>query len=115
MWPDRRFIDLVGVELPIIQAPMAGASGTELAIEVCRAGGLGSLPCAMLDSQQMRDSLAAVQQATERPCNVNFFCHQSVVARESDQVAWQARLTHPAAHRLMKQPANSSNRCGLKW
>ena len=48
MWPDRRALDLFKIDLPIIQAPMAGSSGAELAIAVAEAGGLGSLPCAML-------------------------------------------------------------------
>ena len=46
MWPDRRLLDLIGIDLPIIQAPMAGASGSAMAIAVSEAGGLGSLPCA---------------------------------------------------------------------
>lgn len=46
MWPDRRILDLLGIELPIIQAPMAGANGSAMAIAVSEAGGLGSLPCA---------------------------------------------------------------------
>ena len=33
---------------PIIQAPMAGVQNSKLAIAVCQAGGIGSLPCAML-------------------------------------------------------------------
>jgi nitronate monooxygenase len=40
--------ELFGVELPIIQAPMAGVQGSALAIAVSNAGGLGSLPCALL-------------------------------------------------------------------
>ena len=52
MWPDRRLLDLLGIELPIIQAPMAGANGSAMAIAVSEAGGLGSLPCAMLDARQ---------------------------------------------------------------
>ena len=47
-WPDTRLIDLLGIKLPIIQAPMAGATGAEMAVAVAKAGGLGSLPCAMV-------------------------------------------------------------------
>ncbi|HWH84464.1 MAG TPA: nitronate monooxygenase, partial [Burkholderiaceae bacterium] len=43
--------DLLGTALPVIQAPMAGVQGSALAIAVCEAGGLGSLPCAMLSPQ----------------------------------------------------------------
>ena len=48
MWPDRRLRDLVGIEIPVIQAPMVGANGSAMAIAVSEAGGLGSLPCGML-------------------------------------------------------------------
>jgi nitronate monooxygenase len=51
---------LLGIELPIVQAPMAGVQGGALAIAVCSAGGLGSLPCAMLGMDAMRNELAAV-------------------------------------------------------
>ncbi|MBW0149793.1 MAG: nitronate monooxygenase, partial [Phenylobacterium sp.] len=47
-WPDRRITDLFQVAHPILQAPMAGASGVALALAVSRAGGLGALPCALL-------------------------------------------------------------------
>jgi nitronate monooxygenase len=53
MWPDRRVLDLFGIEHPIIQAPMAGAQGSALAIAVSEAGGLGSLPCALLSVEQV--------------------------------------------------------------
>jgi nitronate monooxygenase len=65
---------LLGIELPIIQAPMAGVQGSALAIAVSNAGGLGSLPCAMLTSDAIRNELAAIKAQTDRPVNVNFFC-----------------------------------------
>jgi nitronate monooxygenase len=66
---------LIGVDLPIIQAPMAGVQGSALAIAVSHAGGLGSLPCAMLGTDAMRPELTAIRSQTNRPYNVNFFCH----------------------------------------
>ena len=66
---------LLGVELPIIQAPMAGSQGSALAVAVSNAGGLGSLPCAMLGPEAMRKELAEIRRQTSRPYNVNFFCH----------------------------------------
>ena len=66
---------LLGVELPIIQAPMAGVQGSALAVAVSNAGGLGSLPCAMLGVDAMRDELRAIKAQTSKPFNVNFFCH----------------------------------------
>jgi nitronate monooxygenase len=92
MWPDRRLLDLLGIELPIIQAPMAGANGSAMAIAVSEAGGLGSLPCAMLDAAKARAEVGIIRQRTAKPINVNFFCH--VPARPDPQrdAAWRARL-----------------------
>jgi nitronate monooxygenase len=66
---------LLGIELPIIQAPMAGVQGSALAIAVANAGGLGSLPCAMLGIDAMRKEIAAIAAQACAPLNVNFFCH----------------------------------------
>src|SRR6266480_773363 len=66
---------LLGIELPIIQAPMAGVQGGALAVAVSNAGGLGSLPCAMLNADAMRGELRAIRAQTTKPFNVNFFCH----------------------------------------
>lgn len=66
---------LLGTELPLIQAPMAGVQGSELAIAVSNAGGLGSLPGAMLAPDALRDELTAITSRTTHPYNVNFFCH----------------------------------------
>jgi nitronate monooxygenase len=68
-------LDLFGIELPVVQAPMAGSSGSALALAVATAGGLGSLPCAMLTSDQVRDEVAAFRAGADRPFNLNFFCH----------------------------------------
>src|SRR4029077_3726154 len=84
---------LLGVELPVIQAPMAGVQGSELAIAVSEAGGLGSLPCALLSPDAMRTELSAINARTAKPYNVNFFCHaapQAVAAREA---AWRELLS----------------------
>jgi nitronate monooxygenase len=66
---------LLGIELPIVQAPMAGVQGSALAIAVSNAGGLGSLPCAMLDVNAIRNELAAIKAQTTKPYSVGFFCH----------------------------------------
>ena len=67
--------------VPLIQAPMAGAQGPALAIAVCEAGGLGSLPCAMITPAQVREQGAQIRAATAAPFNLNFFCHQSPVPK----------------------------------
>lgn len=92
MWPDRRFMDLVGTELPIVLAPMAGPGAAELAIAVAEAGGLGSLPCAMLTPEQIRQNLEIIRQRTSRPINVNFFCHTPPVPDAARAQRWKARL-----------------------
>lgn len=83
-----RVQDLFGIELPIIQAPMAGVQGSALAIAVSNAGGLGSLPCAMLTPELLRAELAQIQANTTKPFNVNFFCHTPPVVDEAKQQAW---------------------------
>ena len=83
----------LGSELPIIQAPMAGVQGAALALAVCKAGGLGSLPCAMLSSDAMRKELAALRAGTDGPYNVNFFVHTPPTADERREAAWRAALT----------------------
>jgi len=76
MWPDNRLINLFDIELPIIQAPMAGSAFWDLAVAVSEAGGLGSLACALLNVEQARKELETIRRKTSRPINVNFFCHQ---------------------------------------
>lgn len=83
---------LLGTELPLIQAPMAGVQGSALAIAVCGAGGLGSLPSALMTPQVLRDEVAALRAATDRPFNLNFFCHAPPVADAAAEAAWRAVL-----------------------
>ena len=68
----------LGIELPIIQAPMAGVQDSELAIAVSECGGLGSLPCGMLSNSQIEAELNKIKVATSKPINLNFFCHTRV-------------------------------------
>ena len=84
--------ELLGIELPVIQAPMAGSQGSALAIAVCNAGGLGSLPCAMLGTEDLRRELAALRAATARPFNVNFFCHTPPAADAAREALWRKAL-----------------------
>jgi nitronate monooxygenase len=85
-------MSFLGSELPLIQAPMAGFQGAALAIAVCKAGGLGSLPCAMLTVEAMRKELAAIRAATDRPYNVNFFTHTPPAADARREAAWRSAL-----------------------
>jgi nitronate monooxygenase len=80
------------IDLPIIQAPMAGVQGSALTIAVCRAGGLGSLPCAMLSADALRQELAQITAQTDRPFNVNFFCHTPAEPDSEREGRWRALL-----------------------
>ena len=84
--------DLLGVRLPIIQAPMAGVQDSRLALAVSNAGGLGSLPCAMLTVNAIRKELAAIDAATDKPFNVNFFCHALPAGSAEREAEWRAAL-----------------------
>src|SRR4029079_7746790 len=87
-----RLQDLLGIELPIIQAPMAGVQGSALAVAVSHAGGLGLLPCALLEVDAMRAELAAIRARTTKPFNVNFFCHAPADPDPEREAAWRAAL-----------------------
>jgi nitronate monooxygenase len=82
----------LGIERPIIQAPMAGVQGSALAIAVSNAGGLGSLPCALLSPEGIRAELGAIVGATDKPYNVNFFCHTPPAADARREAAWRNLL-----------------------
>jgi nitronate monooxygenase len=84
--------ELLGVEFPIIQAPMAGVQESQLAIAVSNAGGLGSLPCAMLSPERMRSELSAIRANSSKPYNVNFFCHEPPQPDADREAAWRRAL-----------------------
>jgi nitronate monooxygenase len=84
---------LLGIDLPIVQAPMAGVQGSALAVAVSNAGGLGSLPCAMLGLEAMRAELAALRAQTTNPFNVNFFCHSQPEPDRERDARWHMALS----------------------
>lgn len=92
MWPDQRIQKLLGIELPIIQAPMAGSVSSKMVIAVSEAGGLGSLPCALLSADQIRSEFRTIRQQTQKPVNLNFFCHQSPLPDLDLENRWKQRL-----------------------
>jgi nitronate monooxygenase len=85
-------LNILGTELPIVQAPMAGVQLAALAVAVSNAGGLGSLPCAMLTVDAMRDELRALGDGTRKPYNVNFFCHTPPAPSAEREAAWRKAL-----------------------
>ncbi|SDR20958.1 nitronate monooxygenase [Paraburkholderia fungorum] len=96
-WPDERILSLFGIDLPIIQAPMAGVGNLQLAVAVARAGGLGSLPCALLSAEQVRSAVTSIRTQTSAALNLNFFCHAPPVFEPHRLSGWQQRV-EPYAH-----------------
>lgn len=85
-------LNFLGTDLPIIQAPMAGVQDSRLAAAVSNAGGLGSLPCAMLTAAALRAELEALKGSTNRPFNLNFFAHTPPEPDTSAEKSWRAAL-----------------------
>jgi len=86
----RAFLAMTGARLPIVQAPMANFAGTELAIAAIGAGGVGSLPCAVLDADAVVAQASTVRAAASGPLNLNFFCHR--MGPPPDETVWRAAL-----------------------
>ena len=87
-----RLQDLLGIELPIIQSPMAGVQGSELVVAVCESGGLGSLPCATLGPEAIRHEIAQIRAGTSGAFNVNFFCHTPPEPNPVAESRWRQAL-----------------------
>ncbi len=85
-------VDYLGIELPIIQSPMAGVQDHRLAVAVSEAGGLGSIPCAMLGADAIAAELSAFRALSDQPVNVNFFCHQVPQADARRETGWRNAL-----------------------
>ena len=83
---------VLGTPLPVIQAPMAGVQGSALAIAVSNAGGLGSLPGALLTPEGLRDEIANIATHTSNAYNVNFFCHTPPKPDPDREARWRDLL-----------------------
>ena len=106
MWPDRRLFGLFGIELPIVLAPMANFAGVDMAIAVAAAGGLGSLPCAALNPDQIRAGVAAFRLRAHKPLNLNFFCHVEAPRDLEKDRAWLRR-----SRRIIRSLASKRRPC----
>jgi nitronate monooxygenase len=91
-WPNRRLLDLLKIEHPIVQAPMGGHVTPNMPVAVSGAGGLGSFPCALLTPAQVRDEVAKIRTQTRKPINLNFFCHATPQRDAAIESAWRQRL-----------------------
>jgi nitronate monooxygenase len=85
-------LDLLGIDLPIIQAPMAGTSPPAMAAAVSNAGALGSLGLGATDAAGARAMIAAMRERSNGALNVNLFCHQPAKADQRVEAAWIERL-----------------------
>lgn len=94
----------IGIDVPIIQAPMANVSTPAMAAAVSNAGGLGSISVGATDPPTARKMIAEVRQATARPFLVNVFCHQPAAADPQREAAWLQTLAPHFAHFNAKPP-----------
>jgi nitronate monooxygenase len=92
MWPDRRLLELFGIEHPIILAPMGGAMDWELTTAVAEAGGLGSLPCMMYTAEKVRDEVGKIRGRTKAPISLGFFSHKQAPPDNAREASWRDRL-----------------------
>lgn len=97
----------LGIELPIIQAPMAGSNDSALVVAVANAGGLGSLPCAILSVEQIRQEVQLIRAGTKKRFNLNFFAHQEPRIDQSKDQAWK-KILEPYYRELGIDPATST-------
>ena len=103
----RKLLDLLGIDIPVIQAPMAGASSAELVAAVSNAGGLGSFGCSRLSPAQVIEEGQRIRALTNRSFNLGFFCHDAPDVTPEQERAWRSRLT-PYYGELGVDPAGVS-------
>ena len=113
MWPDRRLIDLLQIEHPIVLSPMPGFVTVDLAAAVSNAGGLGSIGCAPMEPEVAAKMIRAVRGVTDKPINVNFFCHVQAKTGTDREEAWLARLS-PYYRELGIDPATPVPRVDIQ-
>ena len=80
-------------DYPLIQAPMAGVQDSRLALAVAKAGAIGSIPCAMLSDEKLQSELVTLQHATDKPINLNFFCHPIPNPDPQIELKWRKLLS----------------------
>lgn len=91
-WPDTRLLELFGVDLPILLAPMANFAGLDMALAVAEAGGLAALPCAALNAEQIKEAVAKFRAQSSKPLNFSFFCHATPEQNVKKERAWLSRI-----------------------
>ena len=111
-WPNRRLLDLLKIEHPIVQAPMGGHVSPNMPVAVSGAGGLGSFPCALLTPAQVLDEVPKIRTQTPKPINLNFFCHAAPQRHEAIESAWRQRLAPYYAEFGVDPPASPTRTLG---
>jgi nitronate monooxygenase len=104
-WPRTRVAELLGVEYPIVQAPVSPYAGPDLVAAVSNAGGLGTLGAAMMPPDAMRDAIRRVRTLTDRPFAVNLFAPLETPAPTPGAVAaMQLLLAHHRDELALPEP-----------
>lgn len=98
----------LSIDAPIIQAPMAGVSTPEMAAAVSNAGGLGSIGVGSVDAETTRQMIGDVRSRTDRPFQVNVFCHRPAVANAAREAAWLSQFSPEFARYGTKPPSHLS-------
>jgi len=101
-------LDRIGIDLPIIQAPMAGISPPAMAAAVASAGGLGSIGVGATNAESARAMIAEVRARSNGPLNVNVFCHRPARPDPQRESAWIARFAPEFKKFEAKAPAGLS-------
>src|SRR5262245_42987385 len=96
-------LETLGIDLPIIQAPMAGVSSPAMAAAVANAGALGSIGVGATNAEGARKMIAAVRERSHRSLNVNVFCHRPAQAKSQVEAAWLEHL-RPRFEQFKAQP-----------
>ncbi len=104
----KRLEDLAGIDHPVIQAPMAGSTTPELVAAVCEAGALGSLGSATIPPEELAEAAAAIRALTDRPFNLNFFCHETPSLSDIDPSGVSSRLRPLYAELGLGEPPDPS-------
>jgi len=87
---------------------MAGVQTGPLAIAVSQAGGVGSLPCAMLSADAIHRELSAIRAQTDKVFNVNFFCHTPAEPDADRERSWRTLLAPYYAELEIEPPTGAA-------
>lgn len=100
MWNQTELTQLLRIDYPIIQAPMAGGSTTpELVAAVSNCGGLGMIGAGYMQPEQIREHIRETKKLTTRPFGINLFIPEKITVDE-EKVALAQKLLEPIKQEL---------------